>query len=61
MAGTEHGTSDARFRFRNRNQFRNHSVFGWNLNQENQVGLESERNRSGIREFFVESESESEF
>ena len=37
-------TSDARFRFRNRNQFLNDSIFGWNRNQnqENWIVLESE-------------------
>ncbi len=35
-------TSDARFRFRNRNRFRNDSIFGWNRNQENWIVLESE-------------------
>ncbi len=42
-------TSDARFRFRIRNRFRNYSIFGWNRNQnrnqENRIVLESEWNQ----------------
>ncbi len=50
--------SDAWFRFRNRNQFRNqlHFCWNWNRNQQNQIGLEWE---SRIEALESESESES--